>query len=713
MPNRSSVSTLTVLACVLLATAAGASPCPTTNLVEDPPVFQWTFHPVSAENPEPYFSGTLEYGEATFAIGGETLTTRAYRQAGGQYSIPGPSLHMTPGNKYVLRFHNLLPFEAPSPDHNVFKDPNITNLHTHGLHISGESPGDDVTRFFEGGFGGDFVYDIPADHMGGTFWYHAHHHGSTFLQVSSGAFGLIVIDDSLDGLPANVAAMTERQMLAVFLDPGVKGTGGDTLISGNLSPSWTLNGTIGGNFCMPPDTWQHWRLLLADRDAKVKTVTVGAGCEVALMARDGVWRTEVPSVLASNSIVLTGASRADLAVRCSTDSTLEVAGNTVANLFVDGTADPGPHPYAADGVSTWSALRPDYLRDLRIETPINTETVRMGARTINGSKFDKNVATFTLPAAGVQAWGLNGAQNHPFHLHVYHVQIATPGGCGNFEDGEYYDTVAQNCDIRFDLGPSTSSVYDGRTIMHCHILEHEDQGAMGWLDVVGGTGPPTFPNDTSAAPPLSAYYALDAGSPPAAPSGLSATEASSSRIDLDWTDNSSDEDAFEIERSLDGSAFSPLTSVAPNVSSYPDTGLSADTTYFYQVRAVNTAGASAYSNVASATTDPAAGGTAVEVQSITVSVVGVGGGNKIGRAQVVIQDDQGNLVSGAVVSGEFTGTISETVAASDPTDANGLTVIDTTGTAKGNVSVTFCVTGVTHPTLDDFSAPPGAVCGSS
>ncbi len=73
-------------------------------------------------------------------------------------------------------------------EHNVFKDPNVTNVHTHGVHISGETPADDVTRFFEGGFGGDYVYEIPADHMGGTFWYHAHHHGSTFLQVSSGAF---------------------------------------------------------------------------------------------------------------------------------------------------------------------------------------------------------------------------------------------------------------------------------------------------------------------------------------------------------------------------------------------------------------------------------------------------------------------------------------------------------------------------------------------
>jgi hypothetical protein len=30
--------------------------------------------------------------------------------------------------------------------------------------------------------------------------------------------------------------------------------------------------------------------------------------------------------------------------------------------------------------------------------------------------------------------------------------------------------------------------------MHCHILEHEDQGAMTWADVTFGYGPPAFPD---------------------------------------------------------------------------------------------------------------------------------------------------------------------------------------------------------------------------
>ena len=341
MPKRSLVGITLLAACAM---SASASVCPPTNVVQNPPLFQWTHHPASPNNPEEYFSGTLEINEVTLTIGNKTITTRAYRQARKTFTIPGPTLVMTPGEKYVLRFRNTLAFEPRSSEQNVFKDPNVTNLHTHGVHISGETPADDVTRFFEGEFGGDYVYEIPPDHMGGTFWYHAHHYGSTFLQVLSGAFGLILIDDSLDNIPTNVAAMTERHLVAAFLDPSVAGTGGDSLITGTLSPTWTLNGTVTGNLCLPPNTWQHWRLLLADRDARTKTVTVGAGCEVALLARDGVWRTEVPKILTINSLKLIGASRADLAVRCSGDSTVDVGTTRVANVFVDGTSDPLPHP---------------------------------------------------------------------------------------------------------------------------------------------------------------------------------------------------------------------------------------------------------------------------------------------------------------------------------------------------------------------------------
>ena len=76
--------------------------CDPDGSIVDPQPFVWT--------PEgDHFVGVLEYGEATFTVDGETLRTRAYRQAGGCYSIPGPTIDMTPGNTYVLRFRNLLP----------------------------------------------------------------------------------------------------------------------------------------------------------------------------------------------------------------------------------------------------------------------------------------------------------------------------------------------------------------------------------------------------------------------------------------------------------------------------------------------------------------------------------------------------------------------------------------------------------------------------
>jgi FtsP/CotA-like multicopper oxidase with cupredoxin domain len=705
---------------LLLSSQVYASQCPAANTIVAPADFVWTYQSL----PEPHYVGTLVYDEYTLTTAdGETLTTRAYGQelnGNVTLSVPGPTIRMAPGNKYVLRYENRLPYQAPSPDHNVLKDANISNLHTHGLHISGESPGDDVTRFFEGGYGGDFVYDIPADHMGGTFWYHAHHHGSTFLQVSTGGFGLMLIDDSGDGIPADVAAMTEREVIIGFLDPNNAGVSGDSLVAGSLGPSWTVNGAVNGNLCVPQNEWQHWRVLLADADSRPKDVAINGSCEVQLLARDGVWRTTAPKAIPTNTIKLTGASRADLAVRCSGDATITVGNTPVANVFADGAGNTAPNPFGPGG--TWSADRPDYLRDLRDipNNQLNTETVRMGARTINGSKFEMDIPTFELPADKVQAWGLNGARNHPFHLHVYHMQA--DGTCGEYEDGEFYDVISENCDLRFDLNAGTSTVYEGRTIMHCHILEHEDQGAMGWLNVVGPiSGPqpipaPTFPADANGGTAFSEYYLLGGPqpTPPVAPSNLVATAVSSSAIDLVWSDGSDNEDGFEIERSEGGANnFSSVASAGIDQQAYSDSGLAADTAYDYRVRAINGAGQSNYSNTASATTEAVTAGTAVQLGTLVVTAEGVGQGFKIGRADVVVVDDQGNLVAGARVTGDFSGTIAENGVISDPTDVAGSTTLGTLEGVKGKVSVTFCVDTISHPDLVDFTPVGGTVCASN
>ncbi|MFC7000019.1 fibronectin type III domain-containing protein [Rufibacter roseus] len=93
---------------------------------------------------------------------------------------------------------------------------------------------------------------------------------------------------------------------------------------------------------------------------------------------------------------------------------------------------------------------------------------------------------------------------------------------------------------------------------------------------------------------------------PLAPTGLTATAASSSTINLSWTDNSTNETGFELEQSLDGTTFAALATVGANVTTYENTNLSASTQYFYRVRAVGTGGVSEYSSVANATTNAGA-----------------------------------------------------------------------------------------------------------
>jgi len=107
---------------------------------------------------------------------------------------------------------------------------------------------------------------------------------------------------------------------------------------------------------------------------------------------------------------------------------------------------------------------------------------------------------------------------------------------------------------------------------------------------------------------------------PSAPSGLTATAASSSVINLSWTADTAPANCtitgYNVYRST-SSGFTPSSSnqVASGVTatSYSSTGLSASTTYYYLIEAVDTDGTSAASAQTNATTSAAGGGSACTV----------------------------------------------------------------------------------------------------
>ncbi|MEO5895365.1 MAG: metallophosphoesterase [Vicinamibacterales bacterium] len=150
----------------------------------------------------------------------------------------------------------------------------------------------------------------------------------------------------------------------------------------------------------------------------------------------------------------------------------------------------------------------------------------------------------------------------------------------------------------------SSGQTSGGTLNHpAMFISINSLGSM-VLDVDGSRLDARFLSSTGA---VLDYFTIVKDAPPstapAGPTGLTATASSSSVVALAWADNASDEQGFVVERSS-GEIFTEIATLGPNVTSFTDQGLSASTTYSYQVRAFNAAGANS-SNVATVTT-PAA-----------------------------------------------------------------------------------------------------------
>ena len=182
---------------------------------------------------------------------------------------------------------------------------------------------------------------------------------------------------------------------------------------------------------------------------------------------------------------------------------------------------------------------------------------------------------------------------------------------------------------------------------------------------------------------------------PAVPTGLTAS-ASDGTVSLGWVVNiEPDLDGYNVYRStMSGGPYGQINTPIVTTNAYTDNNVTNGTTYYYVVTAVDTSdNESGNSNEYSATPPLGGAATTMHVQSIVLMTLDQGGGFKKARATVTIQDDLGNTVSGASVTGTFTGDLDETIPDAI-TDASGQAVLTTASEVRGRLKFTFCVDDV-------------------
>ncbi len=184
-----------------------------------------------------------------------------------------------------------------------------------------------------------------------------------------------------------------------------------------------------------------------------------------------------------------------------------------------------------------------------------------------------------------------------------------PGGTNNYNNGYYSATIkpavaGNNLRVAFSQfnvsydnlyvynGPSSSSpllgMYSGSTLPP--VLQSTAAG--GELTFVFNSYYSNYSTGWEAY--ISCYK------PVSAPSGLKATTANSSKINLSWTDNANDETKYVVERSVNSQSLYIQIAVLPaNSSQYTDTAAPVNSILYYRVRAFRDSLASLYSDTAS------------------------------------------------------------------------------------------------------------------
>ena len=424
---------------------------------------------------------SLESSPQQVTIAGRDVRALSYN--GG---VPGPTLRVRAGDTLSVSLRNGL------------VDP--SNLHVHGLHVSPENNSDNMFVTVAAGDSFDYQYDLPTNHPPGVYWYHPHHHGFVADQVFGGLYGAIIVEDP-DPVPAS------RERVLVISDITLDSTGAIPAatamekMSGREGDLVLVNGQLTPSMIARPGERERWRIVNACVSRYLRLRLDGQ--QMSLLGIDS-GRFEAAHEV--NEVVLAPGNRADLLVtgtagtsvlRAHTYDRGTSGGMMMGGVGAAGAADIALATFhvAGDDVAAVAAVpgRP-VPRDLRTATVTARRELifamgmggNMGggmmSATINGQVFDATRVDTTVQFGSVEDWLLTNTSplDHPMHLHVWPMQIIE-------QSGQPVKTIMWQDVVNI---PARSTVrvriafddFSGRTVYHCHILDHEDSGMMGIIN---------------------------------------------------------------------------------------------------------------------------------------------------------------------------------------------------------------------------------------